>query len=131
MLRDLLEEDGKDVLVFGSRILWNDLLAQGLVTELHLLVGPRLLGDGVPVYTGPPTTLHLAETRRLVDSALVLHRYLRQAVTLRRSRSSGEARARSSDPSRWWITRRPGASQRKKGIGPSYPLSSSRGSSSL
>jgi dihydrofolate reductase len=74
-VRTLLADDGSDVLVFGSRTVWNDLLAAGLVSELHLLVGPTLLGDGVPVFTGPPTPLRLVEARRLDDSSLVLHRY--------------------------------------------------------
>lgn len=75
-VRELLDGDGGDVLVFGSRAVWNDLLVAGLVTELHLLVGAKLLGDGVPMFTGPPTVLQLAEVRRLEDSSLVLHRYL-------------------------------------------------------
>lgn len=74
-VRKLLADDGDDVLVFGSRTMWNDLLAAGLVSELHLLVGPTLLGDGVPVFTGPPTPLRLVEARRLDGSSLVLHRY--------------------------------------------------------
>lgn len=73
--RKLLADDGDDVLVFGSRTVWNDLLAAGLVSELHLLVGPTLLGDGVPVFTGAPTGLRLVEARRLDASSLVLHRY--------------------------------------------------------
>jgi dihydrofolate reductase len=71
----LLAEEGADVLVFGSGTVWNDLLVAGLVGELHLLVGPVLLGDGVPVFTGPRTPLRLLETRQLTGSSLVLHRY--------------------------------------------------------
>lgn len=36
--------DGGDLLVFGSATTWNPLLAQGLVDELIVLVGPALLG---------------------------------------------------------------------------------------
>ncbi len=48
-------EEGGDIVVFGSRTMWNGLLAQGLVDELHLMVypitrgsGPRLFPDGAP-----------------------------------------------------------------------------------
>src|SRR6478609_7968262 len=40
----------RDVLVFGSHRLWNELLAHGLIDELHLLVGSVLLGDGVQAF---------------------------------------------------------------------------------
>jgi dihydrofolate reductase len=74
-VREMLAAEGEEVLVFGSRTVWNDLLTAGLVGELHLLIGPKLLGDGVPVFTGPPTPLRLLEARRLDGSSLVLHRY--------------------------------------------------------
>jgi dihydrofolate reductase len=74
-VREMLADAGDEILVFGSKTLWNDLLRVGLVSELHLLVGPALLGDGVSVFTGPPTPLRLIETRRLDGSSLVLHRY--------------------------------------------------------
>jgi dihydrofolate reductase len=57
-----------ETLVFGSRTLWNDLLAAGLVDELHLMVGPVRLGDGVPAFAGPVPTLRLRDTRRFDDS---------------------------------------------------------------
>ena len=75
-IADLKRRAGKDILVFGSRTLWNALLAAGLVDELHLLVGPRLLGAGTPVFSGhPPATLRLLEARTLPESQLVLLRY--------------------------------------------------------
>jgi dihydrofolate reductase len=65
---------GGDILVFGSRIMWNALLAQGLVDELHLVVSPNALGDGVPLFDAP-VSLSLQEARRLEDSDNALLRY--------------------------------------------------------
>jgi dihydrofolate reductase len=43
---ELRSGDGGDILVFGSRTMWNHLLVAGLVDELHLMLGPALLGVG-------------------------------------------------------------------------------------
>jgi len=68
--------EGNDILVFGSRTLWNDLLAAGLVDELHLMAGQALLGAGTPVVEGDaPVSLRLLESRVLDGSGLVLTRY--------------------------------------------------------
>lgn len=63
-----------DILTFGSRTMWNGLLKQGLVDELHLMVGPAALGDGTPIF-GRPADLALLETRRFNGSDNVLLRY--------------------------------------------------------
>jgi riboflavin biosynthesis pyrimidine reductase len=39
---------------FGSRTLWHDLLVAGLVDELHLMLGPVVLGDGTPASERTP-----------------------------------------------------------------------------
>lgn len=49
-IAELKAAPGADLLIFGSHVLFNDLLAQGLVDELHLLVGNVLLGDGVRTF---------------------------------------------------------------------------------
>ena len=72
---ELKRAPGRDILVFGSRVLWNDLLLAGLVDELHLMIGSAFLGDGVPVFSGPRTGLRLMEVHRLGDSQLILARY--------------------------------------------------------
>ena len=52
---------------------WNDLLAAGLVDELHLLVGAGVLLDGVPAFAvRPPGPLLLIGARQLGDSNLAL-----------------------------------------------------------
>lgn len=72
----LKREEGKDILITGSRTLWNDLLAHDLVDELHLLVGSLILGQGVPVFVGQaPRSLRLLDTRRWQESGHVLLRY--------------------------------------------------------
>lgn len=75
-ITELKRQAGQDILITGSRTLWNDLLAHDLLDEIHLLVGSRILGQGVPVFADQaPTTLRLIETRRWEDSDSVLLRY--------------------------------------------------------
>jgi riboflavin biosynthesis pyrimidine reductase len=54
--------------------MWAGLLDQGLVDELHLMVGPAALGGGTPVF-GRPADLTLLEARRFEGSGNVLLRY--------------------------------------------------------
>lgn len=65
---------GGDIVIFGSRRMWNDLLAEGLIDELHLMVSPTVLGDGVRLF-GVPVDLDLIECRRYEDSPNVQLRY--------------------------------------------------------
>ena len=75
-IAELKRQAGKDILVFGSRTLWGNLLANDLVDELHLMIGPVVVGAGTPVFDGrPPTSLRLLETRTWDGSGNVLVRY--------------------------------------------------------
>jgi|GEM_PF-153716 len=72
----LRRQSGNDVVILGSRMLWNDLLAHGLVDELQLLIRPLVLGGGMPLFVGQPgVPLRLIDTRRWDDSDTVLVRY--------------------------------------------------------
>lgn len=76
VVAELKDQPGKDILTFGSGTLWNDLLAAGLVDELHLMVGARVLGGGTPAFgDGRVASLRLLDTRRRDGSDNVLLRY--------------------------------------------------------
>jgi dihydrofolate reductase len=77
-IAELKRRDGGDILVFGSRVLWHDLLAASLVDELHLVVGAALLGDGTPAFpAGLATALERLDTRTFDGSGNTI---LRNAV---------------------------------------------------
>jgi dihydrofolate reductase len=70
----LRAEDG-DTLIFGSLTLWTDLLARGLVDDLYLQLGPKLVAGDRRTFTGVPSTpLHLVDVIRYPGSeSVVLH----------------------------------------------------------
>jgi dihydrofolate reductase len=73
---ELKDQPGNnDILMFGSRTLWNDLLVAGLVDELYLMLGAAVLGDGTPAFSaGPLPRLRLVDARRRDGSDnLLLH----------------------------------------------------------
>jgi len=75
-IADLKRQPGKDILIFGSHTLWNDLLAHDLVDELHLMIGNVILGAGTPTFTGKSAgSLRLIDTRRRDDSDNVVVQY--------------------------------------------------------
>jgi dihydrofolate reductase len=75
-IAELKRQSGKDILITGSRTLWNDLLAHDLIDEIHLMIGNLVLGEGVPVFVGKtPASLQLIDIRRWEDSNNVLLRY--------------------------------------------------------
>jgi len=75
-LATLRETEDDDILVFGSRTLWTDLLARGLVDELHLLVGPKVVAGDARAFTGlPQIEFTLLGARTWRDSSTVVLSY--------------------------------------------------------
>jgi dihydrofolate reductase len=75
-IADLKSQPGRDILMFGSITLWNDLLTAGLVDELHLMLGATILGGGTPAFaTDQAPPLRLLTTGRRDSSDNLLLRY--------------------------------------------------------
>lgn len=75
-IAELKSQPSNDILITGSKTLWNDLLAHDLVDEIHLMIDTLVLGEGVSLFTGKPdASLRLIGVRRWEDSDNVLVRY--------------------------------------------------------
>lgn len=75
-LRTLREKEADDILVFGSRTLWTDLLEAGLVEELHLLIGPAVVSGDARAFVGlTPVGFTLLGVRTWKGSSTVVLSY--------------------------------------------------------
>lgn len=70
----LKQQEGGDILVYGSAQLVQTLLEHDLVDEYHLMVFPIVLGSGKRLFgeTSEPTTLRLVDTKSVGAGVLSL-----------------------------------------------------------
>jgi len=74
-INQIKNQDGKDILIFGSPKASNSLLGLGLIDEFWLFVNPILLGHGMPLFTADidTTRLKLIESKTFSCGAIALH----------------------------------------------------------
>jgi dihydrofolate reductase len=74
-INKLKQQDGKNILIFGSPGASQSLLNQGLIDEFWLFVNPIILGKGMPLFkdiTGT-TKLKLAASKTFACGVIALH----------------------------------------------------------
>jgi dihydrofolate reductase len=71
----LKQQEGKNILIFGSPRTSISLLNEGLIDEFWLFVNPKLLGQGRPLFNGltGTTDLNLIETISFKSGVIAVH----------------------------------------------------------
>ena len=75
LVRDLKNEDGKDIWLCGGAQLGTTLFAAGLVDDLIIKLNPVLFGSGIPLFSGEvqQTGLELTDSKIYGTGIVVLH----------------------------------------------------------
>ncbi len=76
LVRELKEETGKAIYLFGGAHLAATLFAEGLIDEIILKLNPVVFGSGLPLFSGAveQTDLELADSKTY-GNGVVLLRY--------------------------------------------------------
>jgi dihydrofolate reductase len=74
-INELKQQEGKNILIFGSPGASQSLLNQGLIDEFWLLVNPIILGQGMPLFKDiiGTTKLQIIETKLFDCGVIALH----------------------------------------------------------
>ncbi len=74
-LNKIKNQEGENILIFGSPAASNSLLSLGLIDEFWLFVNPIILGQGRPLFTGinESIKLKLAESKTFPCGVIALH----------------------------------------------------------
>ena len=77
VVKELREQPGKDIWLFGGGELFRSLLAAGLVDRVEVAIIPILLGDGIPLLPSPAdrATLKLLSHKPYIKSGTVVVQY--------------------------------------------------------
>jgi dihydrofolate reductase len=69
------QEDGKDILVFGSPATAQSLMGLGLVDSYWIFVNPVIFGEGIPLFTRLPKRIRLriVATRQFENGELAIN----------------------------------------------------------
>jgi dihydrofolate reductase len=74
-INKLKQQDGKNILIFGSPSASNSILNLGLVDEFWIFLNPILLGQGIPLFKdiSESVKLRLIETKTFDVGVIALH----------------------------------------------------------
>ena len=74
-VRQMKEEPGKGICVFGGGDFARSLFAAGVIDEVGLSIQPILLGSGIPMFldAGRRVTLELTQSRTLEGGSMYVH----------------------------------------------------------
>ncbi|MBC7959847.1 MAG: dihydrofolate reductase family protein [Vallitaleaceae bacterium] len=74
-INTIKQQEGKNILIFGSPRASQSLLKQGLIDEFWLFVNPIILGQGMPLFKGitDMTNLKLVESKTFDCGVIALH----------------------------------------------------------
>ena len=74
-INELKEQDGKNILIFGSPGASQSLLNEGLIDEFWLFVNPIILGQGMPLFKGISSSIKLTfvESKTFSCGVIALH----------------------------------------------------------
>ena len=74
-INKIKQQDGKNILIFGSPGASQSLLNEGLIDEFWLFVNPIILGKGMPLFKDitATTKLNLVESKTFACGVIALH----------------------------------------------------------
>jgi dihydrofolate reductase len=74
-INKIKQQDGNNILIFGSPGASQSLLNEGLIDEFWLFVNPIILGQGIPLFKNVTgiTKLKLIESRTFTSGVIALH----------------------------------------------------------
>ena len=78
-VKQLKQEEGQNLLIYGSSVLIQSLMAHGLIDEYRLMVHPVVLGAGKKLFEGNEAKLELTNTT-VTNSGVVVLTYKSEEV---------------------------------------------------